>query len=50
MIGLDEIGQFMRKGKVGDWKDRLSPEMISRFEKWENKWLQDSDLQFVYEI
>ena len=42
--------RFMNKGKVGNWKEHLTPEMISRFEKWEQKWLYGSDFKFEYEI
>jgi len=41
---------FMRKGEVGDWKNHLTPELEKKFQKWENKWLKDSDLKFKYEI
>ena len=41
---------FMRKGEVGDWKNNFTPELEKKFEEWENKWLQYSDLKFQYQI
>ena len=43
-------GTFINKGKVGNWKNHLDEEMIAKFESWEQKWLKDSDLKFVYEL
>jgi hypothetical protein len=40
----------MRKGQAGDWKNHLTPEMVDRFEKWEAKWLEGSDLKFEYQV
>ena len=41
---------FMNKGKTGNWKDKLSQEMVKRFQEWEAKGLTGSDLKFVHEI
>lgn len=41
---------MINKGKVGTWKEYLSDEMIQKFEKWEEKWLKDSDLKYEYEV
>jgi len=38
----------MRQGRSGNWKSHLSPEQVERFQKWEQKWLEGSDLQFNY--
>lgn len=43
-------GEFMNKGIVGNWKEKLSEEMIQKLKDYEEKWLKDSDLKFVYEI
>ncbi|XP_064104698.1 sulfotransferase 1B1-like isoform X1 [Macrobrachium nipponense] len=45
-----EEGKFMRKGKVGDWKARLTKMEISAFEEWEKRNLSNSDFCFTYEI
>eukprot|EP00111_Clytia_hemisphaerica_P008104 TCONS_00023633-protein len=43
-------GKFINKGKSGTWKEYLTDEMVQRFEQWEEKWLKDTDLKFVYEV
>jgi hypothetical protein len=47
-----DIGKqtFMRQGQAGNWKKHLTPQMVARFERWEDRWLSDSDLKFVYEV
>lgn len=40
---------FMRQGKAGTWRQEFTPEMIKRFEEWEAKWLEGSDLSFKYD-
>ena len=40
----------MRKGKTGNWKEKFSPELTKKFEHWEEKHLQGSDLKFTFEI
>ncbi|KAJ0088407.1 hypothetical protein Patl1_32812 [Pistacia atlantica] len=44
-IGVD-IKTFYRKGKVGDWKNYLTPEMIERLDKITKQKLGDSGLSF----
>jgi hypothetical protein len=46
----DTSAAFMRKGQTGGWKKHLTPEMVKRFEMWEAKWLEGSDLQFEYQL
>lgn len=41
--------QFMRKGKIGNWKEHLSEEVLERFKKWEADALKDSDYSFICE-
>lgn len=41
---------FMRKGKVGDWKNRFTPEMSRKMEEYVAKHLQGTGLEFEYEI
>lgn len=31
---------FIRRGKTGGWKDVMSPEILKRFEKWEEDYLK----------
>ena len=45
-----EETSFMRKGQTGNWRKHLSPEMIAKFETWEEKWLKDSDYRPVFDI
>ena len=40
----------MRKGEVGDWVNYFPPELEKKFQEWEKKWLEDSDLKFQYHI
>ena len=44
------VGKFMRKGETGDWKNHLSAEQLERIVKWEEKYLNGTDLKFVYEL
>ncbi|XP_065211068.1 luciferin sulfotransferase-like [Planococcus citri] len=39
-------GHFMRRGVVGDWKDRLDSELCERFQKWEEETLNEIDFTF----
>ncbi len=41
---------FMRQGQAGNWKKHFTPQMRERFERWEEEWLQGSDLKFTYEL
>ena len=45
-----ELTRFMRKGEVGNWKVHLTPDMITKFEAWEKKWLKDTDYKPVFEL
>ena len=40
----------MRKGKTGNWKEKFTPELTQKFQQWEEKHLQGSDLKFTYQI
>merc|ERR1719175_191623 len=44
----DESQQFMRKGQVGDWKNRLTEDQVKRMEEWERKNLSGSNFKFTY--
>lgn len=44
----DEASSFIRKGKKGGWKEALTPEIVAKFELWERKWLEGSDLKFTF--
>lgn len=37
-------GEFMRSGTVGGHKTMMSPEMIKRFDEWNNKNMEGTDL------
>ncbi|XP_042890143.1 sulfotransferase family cytosolic 1B member 1-like [Penaeus japonicus] len=41
-------GSFLRKGKVGGWKESLTPEQIEAFQQWEDKHLAGSDFRFTF--
>lgn len=41
---------FMRKGKVGDWRNHFSPDMSRKMDDYIEKALQGSDLKFDYEL
>lgn len=45
-----EKGQFLRTGKVGDWKQHLSEIDVAAFEEWEKKKLDNSDFKFTYSL
>ncbi|XP_066922835.1 luciferin sulfotransferase-like [Clytia hemisphaerica] len=46
----EQKGTFINTGKTGGWKNKLTEETIERFKKWEEKWLKDTGLLFVYEV
>lgn len=41
--------KFIRKGKIGDWKNYMENSMSDRFDKWTEEALEGSDLKFVFE-
>ncbi|KAF0303386.1 Sulfotransferase 1C2A [Amphibalanus amphitrite] len=43
-------GNFIRKGKTGDWKNHFTPEMTEKFDKWLEQKLKGTDLKFVTEL
>ncbi|XP_043204345.1 sulfotransferase 1C4-like [Amphibalanus amphitrite] len=43
-------GSFIRKGKVGDWKNHFTPEMTEKFDKWVEEKLKGTDLAFVEDL
>ena len=49
-VEADVGAAFMRKGQTGGWKKHLTPDMVERFEMWEAKWLDGSDLKFEYQL
>lgn len=43
---LPENEKFIRKGKVGDWKNYMSEKLSQRFDEWTEKHLNNSSLEF----
>ena len=43
-------GSFMREGKIGDWKNHFTPDMMADFDNWIAEKLKGTDLMFVWEI
>lgn len=43
---LPENEKFIRKGKVGDWKNYMSEKLSQRFDEWTDKHLSNSSLEF----
>jgi hypothetical protein len=43
-------GEFMRKGKVGDWRNYFSPEQSARMDAWINDNLKGEDIPMTYEL
>ncbi|XP_022186789.1 luciferin sulfotransferase isoform X1 [Nilaparvata lugens] len=43
---IEADGCFMRSGKVGEWKAKMSPQLIDRFDKWTEKYFANSGLTF----
>ena len=46
----NDRGNFIRKGKTGDWKNHFTPEMTAKFDKWMAEKLKGTDLTFVEEL
>ncbi|XP_010903144.1 sulfotransferase family 5A, member 1 [Esox lucius] len=42
-------GHFMRKGKIGDWRNTFTEEQIGRFDNVYNSLMQNCPLTFLYE-
>jgi len=43
-------GNFIRKGKTGDWKNHFTPEMNARFSRFMAEAMKGTDLNFVEEL
>lgn len=37
-------GNFMRSGQVGEWKQKMTPEWVEKFDKWSKNKLQGTEL------
>jgi len=46
----EDRGNFIRKGKTGDWKNHFTPEMDARFSKFMAEKMKGTDLSFVEEL
>merc|ERR1740128_321186 len=46
----NDSGNFIRKGKTGDWKNHFSAELDARLDQWIRKNLEGSDLKFKMEL
>ena len=46
----DYKGNYMNKGTVGQWKENFSEKLIKKFEHFERKGLEGTDLEFDFEI
>lgn len=47
-LGLTlEDGSFMRCGRVGQWKEKMSPSLIQQFEEWDLEYMANGDYPFV---
>jgi len=51
-IGMQrkDRGNFVRKGKTGDWKNHFTPEMNAEFNRFMAEAMKGTDLQFVEEL
>jgi len=50
-MGLfNKHGNFIRKGKTGDWKNHFSPELNRKVDEWIAQNLAGTDLKFVTEL
>lgn len=43
---IDCDGEFMRSGKVGDYKAKMTPEIINKFDEWTVENCQDTGFSF----
>ncbi|XP_015594906.1 amine sulfotransferase [Cephus cinctus] len=43
---IETDGEFMRSGKVDQWKGKMSPEVINQFDNWTNENLKGTGLSF----
>ena len=43
-------GNFIRKGKTGDWMNHFTPQMTEKFDKWLEEKLKGTDLTFVQQL
>lgn len=46
MHGKVHDSKFMRKGKVGSWKEEMTPEMIAKMDAW----MEKNQIQGLYEL
>lgn len=37
--------KFIRKGKIGDWKNYMSEDLSKKFDNWMQKHLENTDLK-----
>ncbi|EFX84144.1 hypothetical protein DAPPUDRAFT_301389 [Daphnia pulex] len=47
---MNNTGNFIRKGKTGDWKNHFSSELNARIDLWIESNLKGSDLTFITEL
>lgn len=43
----DKYENFIRSGKVGEWKEVMDAKMVQRFEKWQQENLKNADESLV---
>ena len=43
------IGNFFRKGQVGDWKNHFTGNKLKKWDDWIAKNLEGSDINFKFE-